>query len=285
MGQGVPILMTDEFVVGDGRTHISATLMGKSLVAQELVDSTDIASEVAMLPDVHVISLGGRSVFDRGRAVVLPLVDEIVEQRKQHEFLVGVSGGARLRHVFHIGLDLGLPTGGLAQVAGACEEQNAILLQTLLARHKGVTLVRDHFPDLPLYLAQGTIPICISVPPYHHWEPPSRTGRLPEHGSDLGIFMTAEALGARSCIFVKDQDGLFTDDPATNSDAEFIPHITTGELMRRDLPSLIVDRVLVETLHNARFVRKVQVINGFQPDKLGAALRGEHVGTIIERGE
>lgn len=277
--------MSDEFVVGDGRTHISGSLMGKSLVAPELVESTDIEREVAMLPDVHVISLGGRSVFDRGRDVVLPLVDAIVEARKEHEFVVGVSGGARIRHVFHIALDLGLPTGGLAQVAGACEEQNAVLLQTLLARHKGVTLVRDHFSDLPLFLAQGTIPISISVPPYHHWEPPSRTGRLPEHGSDLGLYMTAEALGARSCIFVKDQRGLFTDDPVTNPDAEFIPHITTGELLRRDLPSLIVDRVLVETLHNARFVQRVQVINGFKPELLGAALRGEHVGTIIEKGE
>jgi len=277
--------MSKDFIVGDGRTHIDNPLRGESLVAPKLVASTDIAEEVAMLPNVQVIGLGGASVFDRGSAVVFPLVDAIVQARKEHEFLVGVGGGARLRHVYQVSLDLGLPTGGLAQLAGACEEQNAILLQTLLAQHKGVTLVRDHFADIPLFLSQGTIPITISVPPYHHWEPPSRTGRLPENGSDLGLYMTAEALGAKSCIFVKDQRGLYSDDPVTNPEAEFIEHITTGALMERNLPSLIVDRTLVETLHHARFVKRVQIINGLEPETLGAALRGEHVGTIIEKGD
>ena len=273
-----------EFAVGDGRVHLKNDLMGESLVADALVASTHADTEVAFVPHVAVIGLGGRSVFDRGIAAVGPLVDELVSIRKDRDIVVGVSGGARVRHVFQIALDLGLPTGALAQLVGASEEQNATMLQTLLAKHKGVKLVRDHFPDLPLYLANGTIPIVISVPPYHHWEPPSRTGRIPEHGSDLGLFMIAEALGTPTLIFVKDQDGLFDKDPAKHDDAQLIPEITAQELIDLDLPSLIVDRILVETLRNARFTKQIRIVNGLVPGNLTRALNGEDVGTLIKAG-
>lgn len=272
-----------EFAVGDGRVHLNTNLMGASLIREDLVSQTDLPQEVAMLPDCAVLAIGGRSIMDRGAQAVLPLVAAIVEARKQHDFIVGVSGGARLRHIFHIGLDLGIPTGGLAQAAGASEEQNVAMLQHLMARHGAVMLKRDHFDDAAMYLKNGLIPLVISVPPYHYWEPPPRAGRIPENGSDLGMFMTAEALGARACIFIKDQDGLFTDDPVTNLDAQFIPRIGAQALMDLNLPSLPVDRMLVETLRNARFVRQVQIVNGLKPDQIARALNGEPVGTILFR--
>ena len=272
-----------EFVVGDGRTHLNTSLMGASLVQSELHAQTDVGQEVAMLPHCAVLAIGGRSIMDRGAKAVLPLVDAIVQARREHAFAVGVSGGARLRHLYHIAIDLGIPTGGLAQAAGASEEQNVAMLQHLMARHGAVMWKRDHFDDAAMYLQNGLIPLVISVPPYHYWEPPPRVGRVPENGSDLGIFMTAEALGARACIFLKDTDGLYTDDPVSNPDAVHIPRIGAGALMERELPSLPVDRMLVETLCNARFVRQVQLINGLKPELLGRALAGEPVGSIIFR--
>jgi len=35
---------------------------------------------------------------------------------------------------------------------------------------------------------------------------------------------------------------------------------------------------------NARNLEKVQLVNGLVPGRLAAALRGEHVGTIIHTG-
>jgi molybdenum storage protein len=35
---------------------------------------------------------------------------------------------------------------------------------------------------------------------------------------------------------------------------------------------------------NARHIERVQVVNGLVPGRLTAALRGEHVGTIIHTG-
>jgi hypothetical protein len=41
-------------------------------------------------------------------------------------------------------------------------------------------------------------------------------GRLPEYRTDSGVWLIAEAFGARSMIYLKDEDGLYTDDPKKN---------------------------------------------------------------------
>jgi molybdenum storage protein len=37
-------------------------------------------------------------------------------------------------------------------------------------------------------------------------------------------------------------------------------------------------------MRNARHIERVQLINGLVPGRLTAALRGEHVGTLIRTG-
>ena len=48
--------------------------------------------------------------------------------------------------------------------------------------------------------------------------------------------------------------------------------------------TLPFDRALLEVMATARHIERVQVINGLVPGRLTAALRGEHVGTIIHTG-
>jgi molybdenum storage protein len=262
------------------RMHVRSKLMRESLLDKRVMASTETEEELAILPDVNVIALGGQSILDRGKEALFPLLDEIVHCRKRHKIIVGVGGGARVRHTYHICLDLGIPLGGLAMVAGAVDEQNTRLLQSLLAKHKGITLNKDHFLDLPLWLEAGMIPIMTGMPPYHYWEPPSE-GRVPTHGEDLGMFMVSEVLGARSMIYLKDEDGLYTADPKKDADAVFIPSIGARELLRMELPDLIIERTVVETLPRARHTRRIQIINGLKPRLLRQALNGESVGTVI----
>jgi molybdenum storage protein len=257
--------------------------MGESLLDKQVMASTATEQELAILPDVNVIALGGQSILDRGKHALFPLVDEIVHCRRRHKLIVGVGGGARVRHTYHICLDLGIPLGGLAMVAGAVDEQNTRLLQSLLAKHKGITLNKDHFLDLPLWLEAGMIPIMTGMPPYHYWEPPSE-GRVPTHGEDLGMFMVSEVLGARSMIFLKDEDGLYTADPKKDPKAKRIPSIEAGELLAMKLPDMIIERTVVETMRNARHTRRIQIINGLKPKLLRRALAGEPVGTVIHAG-
>ena len=47
----------------------------------------------------------------------------------------------------------------------------------------------------------------------------------------MGTLIVADLIGAKSCILVKDEDGLYTDNPKKNKNAEFIPEISTGELI------------------------------------------------------
>ncbi len=265
------------------RTHIPSKLMRESLLDKGVMASTETDEELDILPDVNVLALGGQSILDRGKAALFPLVDEFVHCRKKHKLIIGVGGGARVRHTYHICLDLGIPLGGMAMVAGAVDEQNTRLLQSLLAKHKGITLNKDHFLDLPLWLEAGMIPIMTGMPPYHYWEPPT-DGRVPTHGEDLGMFMVSEVLGARSMIFLKDEDGLYTADPKKDPKAKLIPSVEAGELLEMNLPDLIIERTVIETMVQARHTHRIQIINGLKPKLLRRALDGEHVGTVITAG-
>src|SRR5262249_36233214 len=97
-----------KLVTGDGRTHIDSLLMRESLVDRRVVAKTHSEREFSILPDVTLVSLGGHSVFDRGRDVLLPLADQLARARGKYKIVVGVGGGTRVRHTVAIALDLGL---------------------------------------------------------------------------------------------------------------------------------------------------------------------------------
>jgi len=268
---------------GDGRTHIQSRLMRESLQDRDVLSKTDSDRDIQIFPDVSLVSIGGQSIFDRGKEAILPLVAELVEIKKDRgvKMVIGVGGGTRVRHTISIALDLGLPVGGVAQLVGAMEELNAILLNTLLAAHGSMPMQRDHFWDLPLYFDAGITPIAISIPPYHLWEPPPEEGHLPMHGSDFGMFHLAEVLSMKQLIFVKDEDGLYDCDPKTHKSAQLISNITLEELLPKLPTENILDLELFHAWKAAKNLRRVQIVNGLVPGNLTRALRGEDVGTVI----
>jgi molybdenum storage protein len=273
-----------DLIGGDGRTHIKSSLMRESLQDRGVLSKTDSDRDLQIFPDVSLISIGGQSIFDRGKDAILPLVDELIEIKKgKPKIVIGVGGGTRVRHTISIALDLGLPVGGVAQLVGAMEELNAILLNTLLAPHGSMPMQRDHFWDLPLYFDAGITPIAISIPPFHFWEPPPEEGHLPMHGSDFGMFQLAEVLSMKQLIFVKDEDGLYDKDPKRHKGATLIPKITLPELMKKLPEELILDRELFSAWQTAKNLKRVQIVNGLVPGMLTRALRGEDVGTVITK--
>ena len=268
-----------------GRLHLHSKFMRESLVSKDIVKSAVVVDEVNIIPYLNVISVGGSSILDRGRSAVYPLVEELAEINKTYRFVIGVSGGARMRHSLAIGLDFGLPTGGLATIVGAIEEQNALLMYSLMAKHGAVRVPKDHYTDLPHYLENGMIPVLTTNPPHHYWEKPPKRGVLPENGSDFGAYMTAEVLGANSMIFIKDQDGLYDKDPAKHKDAKLIERISAQEILERDQEDLIVDYSLIEMLAKARHVKEIHIVNGLKRGLIVKALNGENAGTIIYKQE
>src|SRR6266496_1192963 len=168
-----------------GARHVTSRLMRESLVDKGVIASTE-APQIRILPWANVIKIGGRSIIDRGREALLPLIDEIAAILPHHKLIIGAGAGIRSRHVYSVGLDLGLPTGALAVLAGIDAEMNAHIIGALLAKYGvGIILPAAGVNQmLPVLLDAGNAVIFNGVPPYHLWEQPAAVGKLPPHGTD-----------------------------------------------------------------------------------------------------
>jgi molybdenum storage protein len=267
----------------DGRHHLDSLLMRQSLLDRAVMAATE-APTVAMLPHCHVVKVGGRSILDGGRRSTYPLVEAISRALARHKLILGTGGGARTRHVYSIGLDLGLPSGVLAQLAIADALGNAHMLGALLAPYGVVAIPPEIFGHLlPLFIQAAPGVIFNGDPPFSLWEHPPGTGKIPPHRSDAGSFLLAECFGCATVTLVKDVDGIYDRDPKEHPSAKLIEEITVAELADRNPPTLPFDRILLELLGSARQVTRFQVINGLKPELLEPALQGARVGTIVRR--
>jgi len=266
------------------RHDVRSRLMRESLLDRQVEKSTE-GPVHRMLPEAHVLKIGGRSIMDEGRHAVFPVVEVLVACLKRWKLILGTGGGVRTRHVFSIGIDLGLPTGVLAQLAQADALANAHLLGTLLAPWGVVAIPPEIFGHLlPLFIHSAPGVVFSSVPPFALWEHPPGIGRIPPHRTDAGAFLLAECFGCKSLTLVKDVDGLYDADPKLKPSATFIPEISVSELRRRGLTTLPFEPVLLNLLDHARLLDRFQIVNGLHPERIAAALQGEHVGTIVHAG-
>lgn len=256
-------------------------LVGGSATDEQAMASLDTQSVIQILPDANVIKVGGQSFIDRGREAVFPLIEEIVENLPKHKMIIGTGAGTRARHAYSVGLDLGMPTGVLSVLGFFVSIQNAKMIHYLLAKHGIPSIEPAQFAQMPLYLAERQACVCVGMPPYSYWQPNPELGRIPPHRTDTGCYLISETLGARSMIYVKDEEGLYTADPKKDRNAKFIPKITVDELLELDLGDVVLERVVFDLMKNAKNRRSVQIINGLKKGNLTRALNGEPVGTII----
>ena len=264
-----------------GRLHIESRLMGESLMDKELLATTTREPIYRLMPDLIVVKIGGQSIIDRGRTVLLPILDELVGVRKSHKLLITTGGGTRARHAYAIATELGMPTGVLARLGSSISEQNALMIAILLSQHGGVKIGHDDLPKLANYIMMGGLPVTHAMPPYGLFEIPPSLGRIPPHRTDVGAFLLAEVMGAQRCILIKDEQGLYTADPKKDAQAEFISEIEVGELLALDLNDLAVERSMLEALRDAQSLHEVYIVNGLERGNITRAAEGEHVGTRI----
>jgi len=261
--------------------ELGAALVNGSLTDKALLAWTDLPPTRRILPNANVIKIGGQSLIDRGRKAVFPLIEEIKTNLAHHKMIIGTGAGTRARHAYSVGIDLGMPTGVLSVLGTFVSMQNARMLHYLLAE-QGIPFIEPiQFPQLPLYLAERQAVIFFGMPPYTFWQPNPKVGRIPPNRTDTGTWLVSETFGARSMIYVKDEDGLYTADPKKDRNAKFIPSITVEELKTLDLQDLIIEHSVLEMMENAKNTRSIQIINGLVEGNLTRALNGEHVGTII----
>lgn len=265
----------------DSIMHVASPLARQTLLDGDLTRPVAGRRPIRLLPWLQVVKIGGRSIMDRGAEAILPIVDEIRKLLPEHRLLILTGAGIRARHLYGVGLDLGLPVGSLAPLAANEAGQNGHMLASLLAP-EGVSYVEHPTiaKQLAIHLTAARAVVGSAFPPYHHYEFP--ISRIPSHRADTGAFLLADAYGAAGLTIVEDVDGVYTADPkgADGKTAKLIAETTAAELSKQEAP-LPFDRALLEVMATARHIERVQVVNGLVPGRLTAALRGEHVGTII----
>ncbi len=264
--------------------HIASPLARQTLQDKDLTAPVAGVKPIRLLPWLQVVKIGGRSIMDRGAEAILPIVDELRALLPEHRLLILTGAGIRARHLYSVGLDLGLPVGSLSPLAASEAGQNGHILASLLAP-EGVSYVEHPTiaNQLAIHLSATRAVVGSAFPPYHHHE--FSSDRIPHHRADTGAFLLADALGAAGLTIVEDVDGVYTADPkgASAASAQLLPDVSAAELAKTE-GTLPFDRALLEVMANARHIEKVQVINGLVPGRLTAALRGEHVGTLIRTG-
>jgi len=264
--------------------HVTSALAGQTLLNGQLTAPIAGRPPIRLLPWVQVVKIGGRSIMDRGADAILPIVDEIRKLLPEHRLLILTGAGIRAHHLYSVGLDLGLPAGSLAPLAASEAGQNGHMLASLLAP-EGVSYIEHPTiaNQLAIHLSAARAVVGSAFPPYHHHEFP--ISRIPHHRADTGAFLLADALGAAGFTIVEDVDGVYTTDPkgADGERAQFLQDTSAADLAKHE-GTLPFDRAFVEVMATARHIQRVQIVNGLVPGRLTAALRGEHVGTIIRTG-
>jgi len=263
------------------RLHVESELMGESLVSKEFIEQLDIAPQERLYPDIAIVKIGGQSICDRGVKALPGILKEIVRNRKDHKILITTGGGTRSRHIYTIGLEMGMPTGVIAKFGSMISEQNALMVATLLSPWGGVKISHSDIVKLPTFFAESIIPVMHGMPPYDYFAIKPKVGRIPIHRTDVGLVILADLIGSKTILFIKDENGLYTDDPKKNPNATFVPEIGAQDLLNMDQDDLVIERPCLEIIQNSEVIEKVQIVNGMVEGNITRALNGEHVGTYI----
>ena len=148
------------------RFEIASGLQGETLVRKRVHRKRAAGEQIRITPDLNVIKIGGHAAIDYGREVMYPLVEELGRLSKEHQMLIVTGGGGRVRHIMDVGMDLGMPTGVLAELSAKISEQNAIMVSILLSKYNGVRIHTGDLLELPSLLKLGMLPVMHGTPPY-----------------------------------------------------------------------------------------------------------------------
>ena len=262
--------------------QLTNRLLSKNLEDPSLLDGFENFEVKRLLPEANVIKIGGQSFIDRGKKAVFPLIKEIKENLPHHKMIIGTGAGTRARHAYSVGIDQGMPTGVLGLLGTFVSIQNAKMIHYLLTDYGIPYIEPGGFSQLPLYLKERNAVIFFGMPPYTYWQRSPEVGKIPPYRTDTGCYLVSEVYGTKNMIYIKDEDGLYTNDPKKDKNAKFIPEITVEELIARDLNDSVVERAVIEMMQSAKSGKQIQIINGLVPGNLTKALNGEKVGTIIK---
>jgi len=221
-----------------------------------------------------VVRIGGSVVASPPNPEIMSkYANLLTELKKQgHELVVVVGGGSLAREFIKIAKDMGLREFDQDEVAIRVSRIFAQLLAMRLGDH-GLRSIPTSVDDAVQGLKSGKIVVM--------------GGIRPGMTTDAVAAMVAERIGADLLVKATDQNGIYTKDPRRYPDAEKIDKLSFDDLFllfeenrHRAGIHQVLDPEAVRILQKRK--TKTLVVNGFKPENILLAVKGEKVGTTIK---
>jgi len=221
-----------------------------------------------------VVRIGGSVLASPPDPVVINKYVSLLKdlKRQGHEVVAVVGGGSIARSFIRIAEEMGLRESEQDEIAISVSR----LIAQLLAKGLGdlgsraVPASIDEAVDL---LKRGLVVVM--------------GGLRPGMTTDAVAAMLAERLGADLLVKATDQEGIYSQDPKKYPDAKKIDVLSFDDLFRlfeedrhRAGIHQVLDPEAVRLLQKKR--TKTIVVNGFNPENIALAVRGEKIGTVIQ---
>ncbi len=220
-----------------------------------------------------VVRIGGSVVASPINTELMNKYVDIIKAMKQqgHEVAVVLGGGALAREFIGIAKNLGLDMIGQDEIAISCSRLFAQLFLKKLSDF-ACSKVAVTLDDAAQCLSEGKVVVM--------------GGLKPGITTDTVAALVAERVDAELLVKGTDQNGVYNKDPRKHSDAVKLDRLELEDLAKVFEHSehkagihQIIDPEAIKVLKRKRL--KLIVVNGFVPENMLAAIKGENVGTVI----
>ena len=197
--------------------------------------------------------------------------------------LITTGGGTRSRHIYTIGLEMGMPTGSHRQV-----RQHGFRTERPDDRDPALALGRDQ--DLPFRYRQ-TVPLILprtsfrsctacrpmTISPSSRKSADTHSSHGRGHSGHPG-----RSDRPRRLYFHQGRTGtVYRRSQKESARPSSSPKSAPRTFWTADQDDLVIERPCLEIIQNSEVIEKVQIINGLVEGNITKALNGEHVGTFI----
>ena len=220
-----------------------------------------------------VIRIGGSVVASPVNTELMSKYAEIIKSIKQqgHEVAVILGGGALAREFIGIAKNLGLDMNAQDEIAISCSRLFAQLFLKKLGE-SACSKVAVTVDEAAQWFGEGKIVVM--------------GGLKPGLTTDAVATLVAEKVNADLIIKGTDQNGVYDKDPRKHSDAVKLDRLSVEDLAKvfehnehKAGIHQIIDPEAIKVLKRKRL--KLVVVNGYKPENILAAIKGENVGTVI----
>ncbi len=220
-----------------------------------------------------VIRIGGSVVASPVNTELMSKYSEIIRTIKQqgNEVVVVLGGGALAREFIGIAKNLGLDMNGQDEIAISCSRLFAQLFLKKIGNF-ACNKVAVTVDEAAQCLEEGKIVVM--------------GGLKPGLTTDAVATLVAERVNADLLVKGTDQNGVYDKDPRKYPDAVKLDRLSVEDLAEifehnehKAGIHQIIDPEAIKVLKRNRL--KLVVVNGFKPENLLAAIKGENVGTVI----